>query len=288
MKTILVTGADGQLGCSLRSSLYAPERDRFLFSDVDTLDICDKESLLTYARTNNVGYIINCAAYTAVDAAELDEIRCFRINGEAVRNLGETAVALDAGIIHISTDYVFDGTNNIPYVETDYTCPVSVYGRSKEMGEIMLRSVCPEALIIRTAWLYSEFGNNFARTMLRLGQERGEIQVVSDQVGTPTYAGDLASAILTIIRSAQTGVFHPGIFHYSGEGVCSWYDFALKIFQLTNIPTKVIPVDTKDYPTRATRPQYSVLNKKKIKQTYGLTIPHWEESLKIMLHKLNE
>ncbi|MDR2118685.1 MAG: dTDP-4-dehydrorhamnose reductase [Tannerellaceae bacterium] len=289
MKTILVTGANGQLGCSLRAAAgLLPERDRFLFSDADTLDICDREALLSYAQTHRAGYIINCAAYTAVDLAESNEVPCFRINSEAVRSLGETAAALGIRVVHISTDYVFDGSNSIPYVETDYTCPVSVYGRSKQRGEQMLRSVCPEAVIIRTSWLYSEFGNNFVKTMLRLGKEREEIRVVFDQIGTPTYAGDLASAILSIIRSAEAGIFHPGIFHYSGEGVCSWYDFALKIFRLAHIPVRTLPVDTKDYPTPAPRPPYSVLNKKKIKQTYGLTIPHWEESLRIMLHNLKE
>ena len=288
MKTILVTGANGQLGRSLRKALDGSEKDRYLFSDADTLDICDKASFWAYTQAHNVGYIINCAAYTSVDAAESNESLCFRINSEAVRNIGETAAALGARIIHISTDYVFDGVHNLPYVETDYTCPASVYGRSKEMGEILLRSVCAESLIVRTAWLYSEYGHNFVRTMLRLGKEREEIQVVSDQVGTPTYAAALASAILAIVRSALAGVFRAGIFHYSNEGVCSWYDFARKIFQLANLPARVIPVDTKDYPTCAARPQYSVLNKKKIKQTYGLTIPHWEESLGGMLRKLKE
>ncbi|MDR2389819.1 MAG: dTDP-4-dehydrorhamnose reductase [Tannerellaceae bacterium] len=287
MKTILVTGANGQLGRSLESSISTPEKNNFLFSDVDTLDICNKASVEAFVRTNNVGYIVNCAAYTAVDEAESNEMLCLRINTEAVRNLGEIASALGLKIIHISTDYVFDGTNSIPYTETDYTCPLSVYGRSKERGEIVLRSVCPDALIIRTSWLYSEYGNNFALTMLSLGKSCRELRVVSDQVGSPTYAADLACAILAILDSARSGVFLPGIYHYSGEGVCSRYDFARKIFRLAHLPTPVIPIETKDYPTRAVRPPYSVLNKKKIKQAYGLTIPHWEESLKEMIHKLN-
>ncbi|MDR2810808.1 MAG: dTDP-4-dehydrorhamnose reductase [Tannerellaceae bacterium] len=286
MKTILVTGANGQLGRSLQSALPLPEKSNYLFSDADTLDICDKDALLSFARANNVGYIVNFAAYTAVDDAESNQILCFRVNSEAVRNLGETAAALGIKIIHISTDYVFDGSKSTPYEETDYTCPTSTYGRSKEMGEIVLRSVCSEALIIRTAWLYSEFGTNFARTILRLSGEQEEIPVVADQIGAPTYAGDLAQAILAIIRSAQAGVFHPGIFHYSNEGVCSWYDFARKICKLLHLPARVVPIETKDYPTRAARPPYSVLNKRKIKQTYGLAIPHWEESLEKMLHKI--
>jgi dTDP-4-dehydrorhamnose reductase len=288
MKTILVTGANGQLGRSIRSAAGLPGKERFLFTDADTLDICDKDALLAYAQESNAGFIINCAAYTDVDRAESSEILCFRINSDAVRNIGETAAALGIKVIHISSDYVFDGTNHIPYVETDYTCPVSTYGRSKEKGELILRSVCPDALIIRTAWLYSEYGDNFVKTMLRQGREREAVTVVSDQIGSPTCASDLALAILSIIRSAEAGIFHPGIYHYSAEGVCSWYDFALKIFQLAGIRSRVIPVDTKDYPVRTLRPHYSVLSKKKIKQTYGLTVPHWEESLKAMLHRLKD
>ncbi|MDR1644524.1 MAG: dTDP-4-dehydrorhamnose reductase [Tannerellaceae bacterium] len=285
MKTILITGANGQLGRSLQQCAPQWSRYRFLFTDEDTLDIRDKEALLAYAQTSGANYLVNCAAYTAVDKAEENEILCQQINAEAVRNLGEVAAQLKIKIIHISTDYVFDGTNSIPYVENDYTCPVSVYGRSKQTGELMLRAVCPEALIIRTSWLYSEYGNNFVRTIIRLAKEKGEVKVVCDQVGTPTYAGSLAQAIIDIIDSAEAGHFKAGIYHYSNEGVCSWYDFALKIFQLIGLPCRVIPIDTKDYPTRATRPFYTVLNKKKIKQTYGLTIPHWEKSLTDMLHR---
>jgi dTDP-4-dehydrorhamnose reductase len=288
MKTILVTGAKGQLGSSLRLHAYLRNDRRYLFTDVDTLDICDKEALLVYMRTNDVCYLVNCAAYTAVDKAEDNEILCQQINSEAVRNLGEVAARLKIKIIHISTDYVFNGTNSVPYVENDYTNPASVYGRSKQRGELMLMAVCPEALIIRTSWLYSESGSNFVKTMLCLGKEHDEVCVVSDQIGTPTYAGDLASTILSIIDAVEAGNFKSGIFHYSNEGVCSWYDFARKIFQFMDIRCRVTPIETKDYPTRAVRPQYSVLNKRKIKQTYGLTIPHWEESLEFMLQNLNE
>jgi dTDP-4-dehydrorhamnose reductase len=287
MKTILTTGAKGQLGSSLRLRAGLRDDRRYLFTDVDTLDICDKDALFAYMRANDVCYLVNCAAYTAVDKAEDNEILCQQINSEAVRNLGEVAAQLKIKIIHISTDYVFDGTNSAPYVENDYTSPASVYGRSKQQGELMLRAVCPEALIIRTSWLYSEFGSNFVKTMLCLGKEHDQVRVVSDQIGTPTYAGDLASTILSVIDAAEVGNFKSGIFHYSNEGVCSWYDFARKIFQLMDIRCRVIPIETKDYPTRAIRPQYSVLNKRKIKQTYGLTIPHWEESLEFMLQNLN-
>jgi dTDP-4-dehydrorhamnose reductase len=286
MQTILVTGANGQLGRSLQLAAGSSGEFRFLFTDVDTLDICNKEFLLSYMQANKTGYIINCAAYTAVDEAEDNEPLALRINSGAVRNLGEAAQSMGARIIHISTDYVFDGTNSLPYVENDYTCPVSVYGRTKQMGEMFLRAVCPEALIIRTSWLYSEFGHNFLKTMLRLGKECNELRIVFDQIGAPTYAGDLASAILSVVRSAEVGNFKAGIFHYSNEGVCSWYDFARKIFQLTNTACRAIPIETKDYPTRASRPHYSVLNKKKIKETYGLHIPHWEDSLYHMINRI--
>lgn len=285
MKTILITGANGQLGKSIHALSGPYKGYRFLFTDIDTLDICDKERLLEYARAQGTNYIVNCAAYTAVDKAEDDEIACLRINKDAVRNLGEVAAAIGAGVIHISTDYVFDGTNSIPYTETDYTCPMSAYGRSKQAGELILRAVCPDAVILRTAWLYSEYGNNFVSTMLRKGNECSELNVVSDQIGTPTYAGDLARAILSIIDYAESNKLVKGIYHFTNEGVCSWYDFARKIFELAGLRCQAIPIETKDYPTRAIRPQYSVLNKGKIKKTYALTIPHWEDSLRAALKK---
>lgn len=289
MKTILVTGANGQLGNSIR--LLAGETGGgfgFLFTDVDTLDICNKELFLSYARAKGVEYVVNCAAYTAVDGAEDNEALALQINGEAVRKLGEACRSAAIRLIHISTDYVFDGTNSLPYVENDYACPLSVYGRSKRMGEVFLQDVCPEALILRTSWLYSAFGNNFVKTMLRLGKEREELRVVFDQVGAPTYAADLASAILSIVRSAEEGNFRSGLFHYSNEGVCSWYDFARKILQLAHARCRVLPIETKDYPSRAARPQYSVLNKRKIKQTYGLQIPHWEDSLQGAINRIKD
>ncbi len=183
-------------------------------------------------------------------------------------------------MIHVSTDYVFDGTNHLPYVETDRTCPASVYGRTKLAGEQALQEVCPDAVIIRTAWLYSEFGNNFVKTMLRLGYEREQLPVVFDQVGSPTYAGDLAAAILAVLVQAEEGAFAPGIYHFSNEGVCSWYDFAVKIMELGNAPCHVLPIESKDYPAKAARPHFSVLNKAKIKATYKISIPHWEASLR--------
>ena len=286
MKTILVTGANGQLGNSVRRLAVGYPQYAFVFTDVDTLDICDAQAVNAFVKEKQVDYIINCAAYTAVDKAEDDEALCLRINRDAVRNLGEAARAAGARVIHVSTDYVFDGTNHLPYVETDNTCPASVYGRTKLAGEQALQEVCPDAVIIRTAWLYSEFGNNFVKTMLRLGNEREQLSVVFDQVGSPTYAGDLAAAILNVLEQAETGAFVPGIYHFSNEGVCSWYDFTVKILEVAGIECRIRPIETKDYPTKAVRPPYSVLNKKKIKETYGIIIPHWEESLRVCMEKL--
>lgn len=280
MKTVLVTGANGQLGNSIQIRAGRHSGYNFLFTDVETLDICDCEAVRTFVEENKVSYILNCAAYTAVDKAEDNEEICARINRDAVRNLGEAAFAVGAKVIHVSTDYVFDGTSYVPYVETDQTCPASVYGRTKLAGEQALMGACPDSAVIRTAWLYSEYGNNFVKTMLRLGSEREELKVIFDQVGTPTYAGDLADAILSVMEQAEEGKFIPGIYHFSNEGVCSWYDFTVKILQVAGLGCRVIPIESKDYPARAHRPHYSVLNKGKIKSTYGVEIPHWEESLR--------
>lgn len=284
MKNVLVTGANGQLGCSLRSSADQHPLFTFFFTDIDTLDICDREAVVAYVTTHHIDYIINAAAYTAVDKAETEEELANRINHQAVHYLGEAAKMGGAKVVHISTDYVFNGKAYHPYTEEDQVGPVSVYGCSKLAGENILREVCPDHLIIRTAWLYSEYGNNFVKTMLRLGAERTELNVVFDQIGTPTYAGDFAKAILYILDKSEEGGFIPGVYHYSNEGVCSWYDFARKIMELGNLACAVNPIETKDYPTPAIRPAYSVLNKTKIKETYGLSIPHWEESLKLIMN----
>lgn len=286
MKTILVTGANGQLGNSIRLLANQHPQYNFLFTDVDTLDITDPAAVKAMVKDNQVNYILNCAAYTAVDKAEDNEDLCHRLNCYAVHVLGEAAREANAKIIHVSTDYVFSGTNCRPYKETDDTRPVSAYGRTKLAGEEALMKICPDAVIIRTAWLYSEFGNNFVKTVLRLGKERDQLGFVFDQAGTPTYAGDLAEAILTVVTADEKGNFVPGIYHYSNEGICSWYDFTVKVLQIAGIECSVRPIETKDYPTRAVRPPYSVLNKGKIKETYGITIPHWEESLRICLKKL--
>lgn len=285
MKTVLVTGAQGQLGRSLQVLVKEKEGFRFLFTDVDTLDICDREAVASFVQDNQVDYIMNCAAYTAVDKAEGQEALCDRINHQAVRHLAEAARLRGAKVIHISTDYVFDGTSCRPYVESDPTCPVSVYGRTKLAGEQALMEICADAVIIRTAWLYSEYGNNFVKTMLRLGAERDALRVVFDQVGSPTYATDLAKAMLVVLDAAEAGKFVPGIFHFSNEGVCSWYDFTCKIMQLASLQTRIYPIESKEYPSVAARPPFSVLNKGKIKAVYGVEIPHWETSLKICLGK---
>ena len=276
---ILITGANGQLGNEMRVLSKENGQHAYFFTDVQELDICDEQAVHGFVKDNRIDVIVNCAAYTAVDKAEEHEDLCMRINRDAVRNLGEAAHAVGAKVIHVSTDYVFDGTSCRPYLESDATCPVSVYGRTKLAGEQALMEVCPDSVIIRTAWLYSEYGNNFMKTVLRLGKERDELRFIFDQVGTPTYAGDLAVAMLTVLERAEAGKFMPGIYHFSDEGVCSWYDFTVKILQIAGMNNRVIPIETKDYPTPASRPHYSVLNKGKIKSSYGLTIPHWETSL---------
>lgn len=290
MKNILVTGAYGQLGNEVRIlSANYPEYN-FMFTDVDSLDICDKDELIDFVTGNDIRYIINCAAYTAVDKAEDDAELCEKINATAVKNLGIAAAEAGAGIIHVSTDYVFDGTSCRPYTEDMPTKPCSVYGKTKLKGEKNLLKVCPNAIIIRTAWLYSPFGNNFVKTMIKLGSERESLNVIFDQVGTPTYAEDLADAILKAMdQTIDTDHDKGGVYHFSNEGVCSWYDFTIKIHEIAGITTcKVNPIETKDYPTKAARPHYSVLNKSKIKQTFNITIPHWEASLKNCIKELSE
>ena len=290
MKNILVTGAYGQLGNEVRIlSANYPEYN-FMFTDVDSLDITDKNELIDIVTGNDIRYIINCAAYTAVDKAEDDSELCEKINATAVKNLGLVAAEAGAGIIHVSTDYVFDGTSCRPYSEEMPTKPCSVYGKTKLKGEKNLLKACPNAIIIRTAWLYSPFGNNFVKTMIKLGSERESLNVIFDQVGTPTYALDLADAILKAMdQTIDTEHDKGGVYHFSNEGVCSWYDFTIKIHEIAGIKTcKVNPIETKDYPTKAARPHYSVLNKSKIKQAFNITIPHWESSLKNCIKELSE
>ena len=280
MKNILITGSNGQLGNEIRAWANQYCSFRFFFTDIEELDICNLQAVRNFMAENRIDYIVNCAAYTAVDKAEDDSELCFKVNRDAVENLGQAGKEFGAKIIHVSTDYVFDGTNHRPYTETDPICPASVYGKSKAEGERALMNVCPDSIIIRTSWLYSGFGNNFMKTMIRLGKERDALNVVFDQIGTPTYARDLASCILQILEFSEVDSFKPGIYHYSNEGVCSWYDFTLSIHKYAGITDcKVSPIEGKDFPAKAPRPHYSVLNKKKIKDSFGISIPHWEESL---------
>lgn len=284
MKNILVTGSNGQLGNEIRvlSSNY-PDLN-FWFTDVAELDICNLDAIRDYVADQPLDAIINCAAYTAVDKAETDRELCEAINAQAPANLGILAAAKGAKMIQVSTDYVYSGTACKPYLESDPVAPVSVYGITKLEGEKRLLGVCDNSVVLRTSWLYSSFGNNFVKTMIRLGNERPQLGVIFDQVGTPTYARDLAETILKLITAPN---FVAGIYNYSNEGVCSWYDFAKKIHELAGITTcKVKPIETTDYPTPAQRPHYSVMNKKKLKNTFGITIPHWEESLKKCVDQL--
>jgi len=288
MANILITGSNGQLGSEL-VELSKNSSDSFFFTDVDKLDITDKEAIQSFCTSNSINFIINCAAYTAVDKAEEETDLAYKINADAPQYLAEVSAEKGIKFIHVSTDYVFDGTAYKPYTETDQVKPNSVYGESKLKGEQNIIKADPSAIIIRTSWLYSSFGNNFVKTMIRLGSERDSLGVIFDQVGTPTYARDLASAILKIIEKANTDLskFISGIYHFSNEGVCSWYDFAIAIHQLKGIECNVSPIETKQYPTPASRPHYSVLNKSKIKENFSIVIPHWMTSLKECLSLLS-
>ena len=286
MTTILITGSHGQLGNEMQQAASRFPVFNFIYTDVEDLDICDKAALNAFVKSNHVNIIVNCAAYTAVDKAEDDVELCYKINSEAVRNIGEVASENGLKVVHVSTDYVFDGTNYLPYSEDQAVCPATVYGKSKLAGEMALLESCEQSVILRTAWLYSSFGNNFVKTMMKLGAERDSLNVIFDQIGTPTYAADLADTILQVLSNET---FVPGIYHFSDEGVCSWYDFTKSIHRIAGIACDVYPIETKDYPARTPRPHYSVLNKAKIKATYGIVIPHWEESLEkcIEVLKLN-
>ena len=285
MEAILVTGSNGQLGNEMRQISKSYSQFNYIYTDIEELDICNKTNLDDFVRLNKVDFIVNCAAYTAVDKAENDTELCYKINFEAVKNIAEIASKHQIKVVHISTDYVFDGTNYIPYTEEDQVCPYTVYGKSKLAGEQTLIENCKDAIIIRTSWLYSSFGNNFVKTMIKLGKERDSLNVIFDQIGTPTYAADLADTIMKILIHEN---FTAGIYHFSNEGVCSWYDFTKSIHRISGINCNVKPIESKEYPTPTPRPHFSVLNKAKIKSIYGLTIPHWEESLEKCLKLMND
>lgn len=287
---ILITGSYGQLGSELREIGMQLPNFHFLFTDVDTLDITNEIEVESYFNKNQPDFVINCAAYTAVDKAETEQEIAEKVNALAPEILGKFSKKIGAKQIHISTDYVFSGDANRPYSEEDTVNPQGVYGETKLQGELNCRTENPDSIVIRTSWLYSEFGNNFVKTMLRLGNERKELNVVFDQVGTPTYAADLAQAVLLIIQKTEKGTatFVPGIYHYSNEGVASWYDFATAIFEIENIQCIVNPVLSEQFPTPAKRPHFSVLNKSKIRDTFGVEIPFWRNSLKVCLGKIKK
>lgn len=283
MKNILITGANGQLGNEMRVLSVENQDYAYFFTDVAELDICNEQAVFDFVKANDIHVIVNCAAYTAVDNAEDNIELCTKLNAEAVGYLAKAAEVHGAEFIQISTDYVFDGTAHIPYQETMQTCPNSVYGNTKLAGERNALTLCSRAMVIRTAWLYSTFGNNFVKTMIRLGKERDSLGVIFDQIGTPTYARDLARTIYTAIKH---GVI-PGVYHFSNEGVCSWYDFTKAIHRLAGVKgCNVKPLHTAEYPTKASRPHYSVLDKTKIKETYHIEIPYWMDSLQSCISEL--
>jgi dTDP-4-dehydrorhamnose reductase len=285
MTNILVTGVNGQLGSEINA--IAPKYDKynFFFTDVKALDITNKEAVQNYLTNNNINAIINCAAYTAVDKAESEPALANDINHLAVANFAQLAKDKNVKLIHISTDYVFDGTAHTPYVETDAPNPPSVYGKTKLAGERAMQQINPvNSIIIRTSWVYSKYGNNFVKTMLRIAKERDEINVVADQIGTPTNAADLAQAIITILPKIKNEEVE--LYHYSNEGVCSWYDFAKAIIEIKGLTIQVHPIETRQYPTPAKRPFYAVLNKACIKERYKITIRYWKDSLFVCMDKM--
>ena len=283
---ILVTGSQGQLGSELQELSTRSDNQRFFFYDLPDLDITSPDRVASLCGEHDIEVIINCAAYTAVDKAESDVDAAFRVNRDGAAVLAACARERNALLVHISTDYVFDGKSNIPYRETDPATPLGVYGVSKWEGEERIRNIAPSHLIIRTSWLYSIYGSNFVKTMLRLGSERSTLNVVADQIGTPTWAADLACALVSMLEQYDRDCLYAGTYHYSNEGVCSWYDFARAIMELAELPCKVMAIESAQYPQIAPRPHYSVLNKTAIKQDWKLEIPHWRVSLAAMLQKL--
>lgn len=289
-KTIVVTGAAGQIGQELQALASIFNNYYFLFTNRDQLDITDKASVQHFFESNTIHYCINCAAYTGVDRAESEPEQAYKINVEGVANLAEACKMAGAPLIHFSSDYVYHNGQNTPLKESDPTHPQSIYARTKLEGEQAALAIGGDVMILRTSWVYSSFGNNFVKTMLRLGRERPELRVVYDQIGTPTYARDLAKAVLDIIQKIEKGDADRSLLHdvynYSNEGVTSWYDFAKAIFEITQIDCKVMPIETKDYPTPAARPPYSVLHKAKIKEVFGVEGSHWREELQSCLSLL--
>jgi len=285
---ILVTGSNGQLGSEIKDLVTNYKDFNFFFRDLPELNICDAEALNTFIFNQNINAVINCAAYTAVDQAEEDVEIAEQVNSIGVLNLVNALKKVNGKLIHISTDYVFNGNSFLPYQELDELNPIGIYGETKRAGELVILNSSIDALLIRTSWLYSVYGNNFVKTMFKLGHERDELGVIFDQVGTPTYASDLAKTCLDILldKSSENISINGKIYHYSNEGVTSWYDFAKAIMELGSIDCKVRPIETKDYPTPAKRPHFSVLNKTKIKKDFNIEIPYWRDSLEKCIEKL--
>jgi dTDP-4-dehydrorhamnose reductase len=287
MINILVTGGNGQLGSSLRNTSPSYPDYNITFIDYDELDLTKTDEVNEFFHRHPFEYIINCAAYTAVDKAESDSEAAFSVNAGIPKLLAGIADLNNIRLIHISSDYVYDGTLSLPHTESETPAPVSVYAHSKLEGEKPLWDN-PRAIIIRTSWLYGEFGKNFLKNMLKLGAERKELGMVFDQTGTPTYTGDLVRTLIEIIAFSEKNEFIPGIYNYSNEGVCSWFDFAREIMILGNRNCRVKPIRTPEYPLPAKRPEYSVLDKAKIKQTFGIDIPHWKDSLSTAVENLKK
>ena len=285
MKTILVTGANGQLGNEMRR-LGELSSNNYLFTDIEELDVTDADAVQRFVSENGVEVVVNCVAYTNVDKAESDEETAYKVNATAVENIAKAVKSVDGTLFHVSTDYVFGTDGNTPRTEEMPLAPLGAYGRTKLAGERAVQQVGCKAIIIRTAWLYSEFGHNFVKTMLRLTAEKDTLKVVFDQVGSPTYAGDLALTIFSIIEGDVYGG-NEGIYHFSDEGVCSWYDFAVEIARLAGHKNcRIEPCHSNEFPSPVTRPPYSVLDKSKIKSTFGVDIPHWRESLIYCLKRI--
>lgn len=283
MKNILITGCNGQLGNEMQLLAKANNQFNYFFTDVAELDITNEEAIRDFVQKNEIDCIVNCAAFTAVDKAEESEELCNVLNNMAPGYLAKAINERGGCMVQVSTDYVFDGTNHTPYREDEPTCPATVYGRTKLAGEESVMQNCPRSIVIRTAWLYSTFGNNFVKTMLRLGREKESLGVIFDQIGTPTYARDLAVAIFAALNQGIV----PGIYHFSNEGVISWYDFTKAIHRIAGITDcKVRPLHTEEYPAPAPRPHYSVLDKTKIKDTYHIEVPYWEDSLQECINLL--
>lgn len=285
MSNILVTGANGQLGTEIKQISEQHTQYQFFFTNTATLNITNFKQVHSYCSKNNINIILNCAAYTNVEQAEENIENCFAVNHLGTENLSKISKELHIQLIHISTDYVFNGSNTAPYLETDSTNPLNVYGASKLKGEESMLTINPKnSIIIRTSWVYSSYGNNFVKSMLKLSETRTELRIVADQFGTPTYAADLAKTMLKILPKIQNSGVE--IYHYSNQGTCSWCEFAKEMFHQTKKEVKVLPISTDQYPTKAKRPLFSILDKSKIKNTFGIEIPHWKQSLTECLNKI--